>query len=195
MGETTGIKNPNWRGGRVIASNGYVLIRVGKNHHLADVRGYAYEHRLVAEKKIGRSLLAGEHVHHIDGDTQNNLPSNLEVLTAAEHRLEHRTEDRGLRMPGEPNDLVFCECGGCGEQFTRFDLSGRPRRFVSGHNPAPARSREAFLAALADGPRAIRELAAQLDATPGAVRTMASKLTRGGIVIRVEHGVYARAED
>lgn len=44
----------NWKGGRSIASNGYMLVRVGLSHHLADVRGYAYEHRLVAEQKIGQ---------------------------------------------------------------------------------------------------------------------------------------------
>jgi hypothetical protein len=37
-----GPRNPNWRGGRSLASNGYVLIRVGVGPHLADVRGYAY---------------------------------------------------------------------------------------------------------------------------------------------------------
>ena len=50
-----GKKNGMWKGGRSVASNGYVLIRVGMDHHLADVRGYAYEHRLVAEKKIRRT--------------------------------------------------------------------------------------------------------------------------------------------
>lgn len=40
--------------GRSIASNGYVLIWVGRDHPLADVRGYAYEHRLVASQTIGR---------------------------------------------------------------------------------------------------------------------------------------------
>ena len=45
--------NGQWKGGRTVASNGYILIRVGKEHHLADVRGYAYEHRLIAETKLG----------------------------------------------------------------------------------------------------------------------------------------------
>ena len=63
-----GDKNGMWRGGRTVASNGYVLVRVGIGHHLADVRGYAYEHRLVAEAKFGRRLLRGEVVHHADGD-------------------------------------------------------------------------------------------------------------------------------
>ena len=34
-------KNSNWRGGRSLASNGYILLRVGIKHPLADVRGYA----------------------------------------------------------------------------------------------------------------------------------------------------------
>jgi hypothetical protein len=33
-----GARNPNWKGGRLVASNGYVLVRVGVGHHLADVR-------------------------------------------------------------------------------------------------------------------------------------------------------------
>lgn len=124
----------NWRGGRSVASNGYVLVHVGKAHPLADVRGYAYEHRLVAERTLGRSLRAGEIVHHRDGDKQNNAPENLEVLPSiAHHRVEHRRSGRARRLPGEENPRVPCACG-CGAEFDRFDAEGRPRRFVSGHN-------------------------------------------------------------
>ena len=189
----SGPQNGFWRGGRSFASNGYVLIRVGRDHHLADVRGYAYEHRLVAEKKIGRRLLPGEQVHHVDRNKQNNDPANLEVVTQAEHGVEHRTAARGLRMPGEPNPLIPCGCG-CGETFPRYDESGRPRAFVGGHNPPPAPAREAFLRALADGPRAVRELATALDASPSAVKTMASNLARRGVIQRIAHGVYAATE-
>lgn len=130
----TGTKNGLWRGGRSIASNGYVLVRVGIDHHLADSRGYAYEHRLVAESKLGRRLLPGEVVHHQDGDKTNNDPSNLEVVDSiAHHAFEHRSVERGLRKPDEPNPIVQCECG-CGSSFLRFDEAKRPRRFVSGHN-------------------------------------------------------------
>lgn len=126
-------KNPNWRGGRSIASNGYVLIRVGAGHPLADVRGYAYEHRLVAFAMLGRQLRDDEVVHHRDGNKQNNGWHNLEVLTHAEHHAEHRTGERGLRMPGEPNPDVNCACG-CGGAFPKYDASNRPRRFITGHN-------------------------------------------------------------
>ncbi|MDR4483879.1 MAG: HNH endonuclease [Nitrospirales bacterium] len=127
-------KNGMWKGGRSIASNGYVLIRVGKDHHLADCRGYAYEHRLVAEEKLGRRLRPGEQVHHIDGNTQHNSPSNIEVVDShATHRERDGKRNFRRRILGQKNPVTFCACG-CGESFNRFDNSGRPRRFVSGHN-------------------------------------------------------------
>jgi hypothetical protein len=125
--------NPNWRGGRSIASNGYVLIRVGIAHHLADVRGYAYEHRIIAEQKIGRKLKRGEIPHHINEVKTDNRPENIEVLPSrAHHAAKHGT--RGdLRKPDETNPLVECACG-CGAAFHKYDPSGRPRRFVASHN-------------------------------------------------------------
>lgn len=134
-------KNGLWRGGRTVASNGYVLIRVSPDHHLADVRGYAYEHRIVAEQKIGRRLNPGEQVHHINGNRQDNEPANLHVVESiAHHRLLERKKESGLRLPGQPNPIVLCACG-CGSTFENFDRSGRPRRFVSGHNAgAPNRN-------------------------------------------------------
>ena len=130
-----GAKNGMWRGGRSIASNGYVLIRVGTSHHLADVRGYAYEHRLKAEKKLGRSLRPGEIVHHVDGNKRNNRHSNIEVLpSSAHHHFLHRSASgQGRRAPGESNPILRCRCG-CWSTFPKYDSSGRPRGFVSGHN-------------------------------------------------------------
>ena len=50
-------RHPNFKGGAITDPRGYKLVFVGKKHHLADVRGYAYEHRLLAEKKLGRNDL------------------------------------------------------------------------------------------------------------------------------------------
>lgn len=125
--------NPNWGGGRSIASNGYVLIRVGTEHHLSDVRGYAYEHRLVAEKMIGRKLKPGEIVHHLNGVKTDNRQENLEVVSGiAEHLNKHRNR-KDLRPYGGVNPTVQCACG-CGNTFLRYDTSNRPRYFISGHN-------------------------------------------------------------
>ncbi|MBC7618754.1 MAG: HNH endonuclease [Candidatus Saccharibacteria bacterium] len=47
------------------------------------------EHRLVASVTIGRALLPGEDVHHIDGNKLNNLPENLQVFDKAAHTRHH----------------------------------------------------------------------------------------------------------
>lgn len=133
-GTAKGPANGNWKGGRSTTSHGYVLVRVGKEHPLADVRGYAYEHRLVGQSTLGRPLLPGEEIHHRDKVRSNNQPGNLAVeASRAEHMLHHRKPGSLQRLPGEPNELVRCECG-CGAEMTRYDRYGRPRRFVSGHN-------------------------------------------------------------
>lgn len=129
----SGSDNGNWKGGRTIASNGYVLLRM-PGHHLADVRGYVYEHRLVAEQKLGRELRKGEIPHHINGIRSDNRPENIEVVESRlTHGVRHRVKSSLRQRPHESNELVVCRCG-CGEMFAKFDSDGRPRSFISGHN-------------------------------------------------------------
>ena len=50
-------------------------------------------HRVVAEKKLGRKLLPGEVVHHIDRDKRNNNPENLMVFASQEEHAACHVEE------------------------------------------------------------------------------------------------------
>ncbi|MGK3961340.1 HNH endonuclease signature motif containing protein [Sorangium sp. So ce1667] len=132
-----------------LSEPGYLRIFVGRGRHrLADRSGNVYVHRLAAEMALGRHLRRGEDVHHRDGDRLNNAPGNLEVLTRAEHRAEHRSPDSDRRLPGEANPVIACACG-CAARFPRYDGEGRPRRYLVGHAVRVRVSRTTDLAAAA----------------------------------------------
>jgi hypothetical protein len=93
-----GSKNPRWKGGRRVDKDGYILIWQPP-HPNSDYHGYVREHRLVAEKIIGRYLAKEEIVHHIDGNKQNNLAENLEVFAnGSEHQKHHYKEGTGSKL-------------------------------------------------------------------------------------------------
>ena len=65
-----------------------------------------HEHRVVAEKKIGRRLRTGEIVHHIDGDCHNNKPENLEIMSRADHIRVHYPAMRAAKKCQLTDDEV-----------------------------------------------------------------------------------------
>jgi hypothetical protein len=58
----------------------YILIHRPKHPRALD-NGYVPEHYLVAEKELGRYLTPDEEVRHKSENTQDNRPSNLEVIS------------------------------------------------------------------------------------------------------------------
>lgn len=96
---------------RVSRSTGYPVVYCSE-HPASWSTGYVYVHRLIAEAKIGRMLLAGEVVHHLDHVKDNFDPDNLEVVGSHQaHGKLHRLD--------RPKTLVAVDCGTCGKRFVR----------------------------------------------------------------------------
>ena len=74
----TGKDHPHWGDGTNITPDGYRRICVSKGK-------YRLEHRLVAEKALGRSLKSDEIVHHVNGDKLDNRNRNLLICKQSYH--------------------------------------------------------------------------------------------------------------
>lgn len=61
-------------------------------------------HRRVAAQLLGRPLLPGEVVHHVDGDSLNNVPENLLVLRSQRH---HASLEGYLRRARRGQPTLF----------------------------------------------------------------------------------------
>jgi len=122
-----------WSGQRELRGtrpkNGYIVFwlwRDGQEHQ-------KYGHHLVLEAFVGHRP-AGQECLHGNGNRRDNRRSNLRWGTSLENSadmLAHGTRYRAEWRNGNPE--IECACG-CGKKLRLYDLSGRRRTFVSGHN-------------------------------------------------------------
>ena len=65
-----------------IDSMGYISIRMPNGKRIR-------EHRIIMSKIVERHLKRNEHVHHKNGNTSDNRPENLELMTESSHHRFH----------------------------------------------------------------------------------------------------------
>jgi hypothetical protein len=174
------------------SSNGYARILVGRGHPLANVKGWAYEHRLIASAKVGSWVARSQKVHHVNRDRSDNRPENLEVYgSQAEHLVKHRSPRSRRRKPGEGNPAISCSCG-CGETLTRFDQFGNPRSCVFAHGIIPSAVAEAVLNAIGDGEKTVGQIREEVGGTKQMNYSRLNRLKKIGLVVNVRRGTWRR---
>jgi hypothetical protein len=77
-----GQDSPNWKGGREVTKEGYVVIWISRTEKIL-------EHRKVMEGHLGRKLTRTEVVHHINGNNADNRLANLELTTYSAEFSRH----------------------------------------------------------------------------------------------------------
>lgn len=116
-------------GYRVVYLPGHAKAMTSKNW-----AGYIYEHIVVAEEYLQRSLTDEEVVHHLDGDRANNRRENLLVLERGQHAKLHvwiAAGAPGLKNLGVHgvNSVKAKEAGNC--EVCGATLQEKQKRFCS----------------------------------------------------------------
>ena len=98
-----GAAHPSWRGGKpVLMKNGYLMNKAVNK----------YEHTILAERALGRSLANGELVHHINCIKTDNRPGNLLICSQAYHRWLHGEMSRRYALEHFTHNTCTVSAGG-----------------------------------------------------------------------------------
>ena len=88
-GPRSGEGHPDWKGGRRLDRDGYVLVYCTSHPRKRKHSNVVLEHILVMEKHLGRYLLPCEVVHHKNKVKSDNRLENLELFSTNGEHLKH----------------------------------------------------------------------------------------------------------
>jgi hypothetical protein len=109
----SGSEHPNWKGGRMRHSLGYIVIKEDDKRCL--------EHRIIAENALGKPLPPGAVVHHHGARISDNGSGLVVCENQAYHLLLHARE-RAILACGNPN---WRKCPYCHEYDDPVNMHSR----------------------------------------------------------------------
>lgn len=89
LGQRTGPRSAPYK--PRMTKDGYLRMYAGK-HPFAGGRKEVHIHDMVMELRLGRRLIPGECVHHINGCKTDNRLENLELMSHSQHSSIHMTQ-------------------------------------------------------------------------------------------------------
>ncbi|MBL9047882.1 MAG: HNH endonuclease [Tabrizicola sp.] len=99
-----------WNDTRILSSEGYIKVRVGADHPLADPNGYAYEHLLVWVSAGRPAPEDGELLHHQSEDKTDNRLENLRLMDRSGHGRLHiadrMRDEAGRLLDGQEHNAM-----------------------------------------------------------------------------------------
>tara|TARA_R110000868_G_scaffold102014_3_gene280903 strand:- start:4635 stop:5108 length:474 start_codon:yes stop_codon:yes gene_type:complete len=114
------------------------LIALIDGDMLVDANGYKrttgdrYEHRVIVETVLGRSLQGTECVHHVDRNRSNNISTNLVVCPDQKYHLLLHARQKVVDLKGDPNTDKYCSYHMCLHNQGEFSTS--PSNYDNLHN-------------------------------------------------------------